>query len=216
MKRYSLLTLPLVMMLSGCFFAIYPNKFDTTVQLPRFNEGTDTHIGRLIETDGYYAGAPDDSTYREHVDPFMFYKDGTYGVFHFFHEYPFLKMRDLYLPGKIYSWYRDTPGGNYMIKGDTIIADAYCLLRSRWRLNRLKFKVVARDTLLLYECETDVSVKGKKTERYKCHQFYIFVPAKLPLSNFMPIRKKKWMWENQEEWQQNRDSMRLQYPENFI
>lgn len=198
------------MFLSGC--AIFPNKFDETVQLSRFKDSTDTHLDSLIGINGYYAGEPDDSTYREHISPFMFFNDGTFGDFWFHREYPFLKLKNVYLPGKIANFYADMPGGTYVIKGDTIIVEKYRLLKGRWRLNRLRFKIIARDRLLLYERETDVSVKGKKTERQACHQFYIFVPATKPGSNFMPIRYKKWMWENKEEWKHNKELMKKLYP----
>lgn len=206
MKKQNILLLPLCMMLSGCFFAIYPNRFDPTVQLDRFREGTDTHIDELINIDGYYAGVPDDSTYREHVSTFMFYKDGTYGIFQFMYEYPFLKMRDVYLPGKIYAWpyYKDKAGGNYVVHGDTIVADAYCLRKSRWRIDRLKFKAVSRDTLLLFERETDVTVNGRHTQRTECNQLYSFIPAKLPVPESFYIKRKKWMWEKEEEWKRNK------------
>lgn len=204
-----------MMLVSGCDFtlesALHRNKFDATVQLPRFKAGRDTHVDELVNTEGYYAGAPDDSTYRQHLLPFLFCKDGTFGVFRFIFEYPFLKMKNVSLAEHACAnW--PIMGGNYIIKGDTIVVDMYSLRKARWRLDRLRFKVVARDTLLLFERETDVTKKGKHTERRECHQYYVFVPAKPVPSNGFPIRRKKWMWENEDEWKQNKSLINSSLP----
>lgn len=207
-KQYlNLLALPLILLMAGCYsIPILPHQFDETVQLPRFKEGVDTHIDSLINTNGYYAGAPNDSTYREHLIPFIFYRDATFEMFRFINEYPFLKMKNVYIPGKTRSWLSDIiMGGNYIIKGDTIVADMYYVEKSRWQLDRLYFKAVSRDTLLLFEKEKYITKKGKNTQQITMHQYYAFIPATLPKSQNATIRKKKWMWEDKEEWRRHKE-----------
>lgn len=218
-----LLALMSINMICSCTFiantAWHGNNFKRSQQSALFRENMDTHIDSLINIDGYYAGIAEDSTYIKYTNPPFFYRDGEFGKLYLDDEYLYLKKRDIDITGK-YSFC----SGAYTIKGDTIIADEYTtMMWSNWLWYKYKFVVIDRNTLPLIEASYGYSSdnapenikknikKKKEIEKirvWKVDQIYKFVPVKgLPKSDLW-IKRKKWMWENKEEWKRYKKSLK--------
>lgn len=193
--------------LSSCIFwssdINYREDFIKKSQIPLFRENMCTYIDTLINTDGYYAFAPDDSTYRQRhtLTPFTFGNDGSYQQVTIKDEYLYLKKKNIDISNKA----DRSVDGSYTINGDTIYATYF------WNAGvnigggvvSLKFKILDRNTLML--CESDsyeddyYAQKGSDVAR-NINKIYKFVPvSRLPeVVNY--IKSKKWMWKDKSEW----------------
>lgn len=203
MNRPGLFLLSLCITVCSCNFALYSNKFTKEQQTALFRENMDTHIDTLININGYYAGVADDSTYIRYLAPFLFFKDGGFVKFRFEDEYLYLKKKNLDLSNKQMSSFT----GSYAIKGDTIICDVYCLYLMSWEIwQRYKFKIIDRNTLM--RCELAYISKTDSTIYKGDGKVYTFIPATGLPSFDIDIKRKKWMWENKEEWKRYKKSLK--------
>lgn len=200
---------------SACNYAWYGHNFVKGQQSALFRENLDTHIDTLIHINGYYAGIADDSTYLSYSAPFYFCKDGGFAKVYFKDEYLYLKKKNIDVTGKYY-----LGSGAYSIKGDTLCADWYMLDMCQYILAvKYKFKIIDRNTLLLFEFSDNYSKDnglGKlksynKDDTVRVHtenQIYKFIPVTGLPSSDLYIKRKKWMWEDKEEWKRYKKSLK--------
>ena len=158
--------------LMGCF--PWSKAFKEKDVMARF--GTDdTGISSLLDIGGYYLS---NDTAKDGV---AFYKDGT------------IKRIDT---GHGMNWF-PISDGVYTISNDTIYAETFYYLgmNGGMQLAHLRFKVMDRNTIMLFEYAEDVGPRKMET-------LFRFVPSdSLPLP-FIHMKQKRWMWTDKNKWKE--------------
>lgn len=178
------------------------------------------NIDSLINIDGYYEMSYK-SYYSNPTDSnttnFIFFNDG---LFYFdriitepgvpSHYVEFLSSNEVY---KYNNNLRFNCWGNYIIKDDTIIAQFInnpSMLTATWSASEYKFKVINKTTIEL------ILMKSIPNQDY-----YSPVPNKkreTSIAKFIPldiieepnpwIKRKKWFWNEKEEWKKYRQNLK--------
>ena len=158
--------------LMGCF--PWSKAFKEKDVIARF--GTDdTGISSLLDIGGYYLS--NDTT----KDGVAFYKDGTIKRIDTEHSIKWLPISD----------------GVYMISNDTIYAETFYFIgmEGGMQLAHLRFKVMDRNTIMLFEHADEVEPRKMET-------LFRFVPSdSLPLP-LIHMKQKKWMWTDKNKWKE--------------
>lgn len=201
-----LVLLPIIM--TSCSLA----KLCKEMQAERFSLDYHTDIRHLIDIDGAFF--PERENFL--LSNFLFFEDGSCGAVFFPGNdfYPDIEDPQVYpgmdLQKSLQTWgkkpsFFDT-GGIYTLHNDTIEADQYVQYLFHWVIRKYWFKVVDRNTLLLFQEDWDF---GSPTDPKPRNNLYHFVPAtSLPSSKGIAIKKKKWMWHDKKEWKQYKRTLK--------
>lgn len=174
-------------------------------QESKFFYGKSTGIGRLINADGYWLCEDSITISPTSSDAIIFYDDGTMGNFYFKkHKNDKGVVCPRGMPGIDLKKELDEKedwsfGGCYDCISDTICADTYSIHCYWWDLIKLRFEIVNRDTIKLVSRR--VYSSDEIGEWIDEGIYYVFVPTKsLPSPNKVSIKRKKWIWDNESDW----------------
>lgn len=189
------------------------SKFLQGMQAERFSLNRHTEINRLINIDGIFF--PEKA---EIILPnFLFFEDGSCGPIYFDGNDFFPDMDDpqvypgMDLQQSVVTFGKKnvffSTGGSYALHNDTIEVDLYFMYQFSWGIRKYWFKVDDRNTLMLFQEDWDL---GKDvTHPKQRNNRYHFIPVKsVPSPKGIAIKKKKWMWSDEKEWKQYRESLK--------
>jgi len=168
-----------------------------------------THIYDKININGYYCRA--DKPNRGYI----FYSDGTCVSFDFKDQFcdtigysltqlmPYIYTMPDVMYYKIYDTFVSS-GGAYKIDNNIIKADFYIkrlngfLARPYWEIYSQQFDIVDKSTLCLSK---NIVYDKTGTDTIDTNLLYKFVPVDtIPPSFYVEARKKKWLWDNKDDW----------------
>lgn len=200
----------LSMALGSCVFFKEYRSFSLNSTRMLFSVDYGSNIDDKINLNGVYLSY-NDST-QEFVskvawrgfstDGMYFQPDGTVCKITYYHPYP--KVFEI---KRIDDNFSINSGGIYRIAGDSLYQEIYYRSYERypWELSLLKstYKIIDSHTLKQskqYAVNSDtVSLTWSAGPRY--HHVYKFVPFTEEANRIdAKIKKKKWMWENKEDW----------------
>lgn len=184
--------------------------FDYDSQLGRYSQDVHTNISEYIDINGYYTSTSSYHKNRLGHYGIFFFDDGTLGDFYtprtlhpYINKYEKWKKSILILDKDSTFGY----GGYYTICGDTLVADIYTSGQISCGLGRSYYKIIDRNHLHLYMFQL---IYGKgECYYYPRDIIYEFVPMdSLPDPSNVRIKRKKWMWENKNDWKDYKKKMK--------
>ena len=198
--------------LSSCYFALY-NDIDENCELCKFDT-VSTGLDKMININGFYADNSSlDTTY--YGPSVLFFKDGTFGTFFINPNKYYNSDTIISLINNINHYYKNSVilnGGCYFIKNDTIITHEYSISQLTWELFERKYVIISSSLLKLCEwhwCSKDSVLREIHSNKNNKDIIYSFVPANdLPSSDDVWIKRKKRLWQSQEQWKAYRQRIK--------
>jgi hypothetical protein len=90
----------------------------------------------------------------------------------------------------------------YRIDSDTVYVNKYRRdLFAGLEMRKNKFHIIDNETLVLCYDEDPQLVYKNETAKWDRNVKYVFKPAILPKPRDKFVKKKKWMWKNESDWE---------------
>lgn len=158
-----------------------------------------------FRTDGYYSLKERNTAFadnREYI--IIFYNDGTFSEHLIISPKEsvdtveignhFVESNPLFNHGEYF--------GVYRIENDTIFANKYRRsLFAGLEMYKLKYKIIDSETLCFCYLEDPQQIYRGETIKWDRDQVYVFKLAKLPKTRDKFLKKKKWIWKNEADWE---------------
>jgi len=160
---------------------------------------------KAFRTDGYYAQEERDrSTAKGHEYIMIFYNDGTYS-FHYINSpvepKDSIDIGNYIIPSDAI-FNNGEYFGMYRIDSDTVYVNKYRRdLFAGLEMRKNKFHIIDNETLVLCYDEDPQLVYKNETAKWDRNVKYVFKPAILPKPRDKFVKKKKWMWKKESDWE---------------
>jgi len=183
-------------------YRIGSTKYIQSVSDIKFHDISD--MSKPFRTDGYYIRKDKDTTL---IDDriIIFYNDGTFSE-HIIkspdESNEAVEINKYIMKSSILS-NNGEYFGVYRIDADTIFVNEYRreLFMFGYDLYKLRFYIIDNETLLFYYLEDPQLIYNNETIKFDKSDVYIFKKAILPMPRDKFLKKNKWMWKNETDWE---------------
>lgn len=177
--RINIILIIIITLTSGCSILSSGKGYYENLEHVKFS-GHSTGLNNVLDIDGYYWS-------RKEVEPIRFFYDGIATC--------------------------QGSAGVYKLTGDTITLDVYDKpgLMKGWSRFTCKFVIESRTSIRLFELVFYDGTSNLHSYRPSTETIYELYGAPGPFSQYADtagIRKQKWLWEHEEDWQRWMDAHR--------